>query len=88
MQPQQPYAAGMGQPADIGESGGGWIIAGYIFGLLGGLIGLGIGGYLWATKIPGPQGMVHKFNKSTRTHGLVILIISGFMMALWTALNQ
>jgi len=88
MQPQKPYAAGMGQPMDAGESGGGWIIAGYIFGVLGGLIGLAIGSYLWSTKIQTPQGKIHKFNKSTRTHGLIILVISGFMMALWTALNQ
>lgn len=85
---QPQYAPAPGQFEDMGESGGGWIVAGYIFGILGGLIGLAIGGYLWNTKVDTPQGKKLKFNKSTRNHGLIILILSGFMMALGIALQQ
>jgi len=66
----------------------GWVIAGYIFALMGGLIGIGIGGWLFGSKIDDPYGnKVKKFKGSTRTHGFIILVIGGIMMAIWTQMG-
>ncbi|WP_040282782.1 hypothetical protein [Psychroserpens damuponensis] len=54
-----------------------WIAAGYIFALLGGLLGLIIGYFLWTSKKTLPNGhKVHSYSQNDRTHGKYIFIIS------------
>lgn len=54
----------------------GWIIVGYIFAILGGLIGLIIGWYIVSAKKNLPNGeRVYTYNESDRKHGKRILII-------------
>ena len=54
----------------------GWIIAGYIFSLLGGFIGLIIGYALWKAKKTLPNGTkVPSYNEKDRKHGFYIFLI-------------
>lgn len=71
-----------------------WIIVGYFFSILGGLIGLFIGWYLWTLKKTLPSGeKVFIYSDSDRTHGLFIFIIGlifcsiGFILAFLNRLN-
>jgi hypothetical protein len=83
------YAApqpGYGMPVAYQPVGAaGWVLAGYVFALFGGLIGLGIGGMLWGSKITDQQGnKVKKYKGSTRAHGFVIMVLGSINMALIT----
>jgi len=98
-QPQAQYQAPPQQPnyqnqqAQQGEyvpkSGKGWIIAGYIFALMGGLIGLAIGSYLQGAKEKLPNGVkVKKFDDKTRKHGWIIIVISAVLWAIWIQMKK
>lgn len=53
-----------------------WIVVGYIFAILGGIIGLIIGWYIVSSKKVLPNGeRVYTYNESDRKHGKIILII-------------
>ena len=53
-----------------------WIIAGYIFSLLGGFLGLIIGWSLWKIKKTLPNGeKVYAFMYHDRVHGKIIFLI-------------
>lgn len=84
-QPGYPAQPGYGAPVGYQPVAGvGWIIAGIIFALAGGFIGIGIGGYLWGAKVDGPGGTkVKKFKGGSRTIGMIILIVGGIMTAIW-----
>lgn len=64
---------------------GGWLIAaGYVFALLGGLLGIFFGGYLWRSKEKLPDGgKTPRFNASARRHGLIIFILSIVMIVIF-----
>jgi len=54
-----------------------WIIAGYFFAFLGGLLGFIIGYFLWKQKKSLPNGeRVFEYDEIDREHGIKILIIS------------
>ncbi|MEZ0129432.1 hypothetical protein AB9T88_06510 [Flavobacterium sp. LBUM151] len=54
-----------------------WIIAGYIFALLGGGIGIVIGYSLWRSKKTLPNGeRIYSYNAEDRKNGLIIFLIS------------
>lgn len=53
-----------------------WIIAGYLFSLLGGGIGIVIGYSLWKSKKTLPNGeRIYSYNENDRKHGKTIFII-------------
>ena len=55
----------------------GWIIAGYIFAILGGFLGLIIGYFLWTSKKTLPNGVqVYSYSEKNRKHGQYIFLIS------------
>jgi ATP-dependent Lon protease len=55
----------------------GWIVIGYLFALLGGLLGLFIGWYLKSSKKTLPNGeRVYEYSERDRWHGAVIFYIS------------
>lgn len=55
----------------------GWVILGYIAALLGGLLGLIIGYFIWQAKNKLPSGeKVFAYTKETRFHGMIIFFIS------------
>lgn len=61
-----------------------WIYAGYIFAILGGLLGLFIGWHLYAFKKTLPNGeRVFGYSESDRRHGRRILIIGLVMFIVW-----
>ena len=61
------------QPAENQKQ---WIIAGYIFACLGGLLGIIIGYYLWTSKKTLPNGQkVPSYTESDRKHGKYIFYI-------------
>ncbi|WP_026756051.1 hypothetical protein [Sediminibacter sp. Hel_I_10] len=54
-----------------------WIIAGYIFSVLGGLLGIVIGYFLWTSKKTLPNGQkVFSYSETDRQHGKYIFYIS------------
>lgn len=70
------------------KPGGGWIIAGYIFAVLGGLIGFGIGIYLKMGKEKRSNGeKVLKFDESSQKHGLIISIIAIVSFVIWNSMG-
>jgi len=91
-QPPPPPPAGMVPPPPRGvhqapppqAQGGGILIPlGYLFSLLGGLLGIAIGGALWQSKGEGPMGQkVPKYNAGTRRHGIAMLALGGVAIAL------
>lgn len=55
----------------------GWIIAGYIFALLGGVLGMFIGWFLLTHKKTLPNGeRVHNYSKANREQGRIIIALS------------
>lgn len=61
----------------VPKPGGTWIIVGYIFAVMGGLIGVAIGAHLKGGKEKLPNGAkVKKFDEKSQQHGLIILIIA------------
>jgi len=84
--PQQPNYQNQQAPQNgyVPKSGKGWIIAGYIFALMGGLIGIAIGSYLQGAKEKLPTGVkVKKFDDKTRKHGWIIIVVSAVLWAIW-----
>jgi len=74
-------------PAGPTAKGGGLLIpVGYLFALLGGLIGVAIGGSLWQGKVSTPAGKVHKYNSGSRRHGFIMLALGSVMFAVSTQL--
>lgn len=62
------------------ETHKGWIFAGYLFALLGGLLGIFIGWQLYNFKKTLPDGQrVYAYGKNDRRHGLRILILGIIM---------
>lgn len=62
--------------AEVEKHDTGWIVAGYIFAILGGLIGLVIGWYIVSSKKTLPNGeRIYTYSESDRRHGKIILII-------------
>jgi hypothetical protein len=82
-------APGYGAPVpQQGQSATGWVLAGYVFALLGGLLGVAIGSVLWTSKINDPYGnKVKKYNPGTRRHGFIILVIGAVMFAIATQMG-
>lgn len=69
------------------QAGAGWLVAGYIFALLGGWFGLAIGIYLSAAKVKLPDGTkVKKFNEASRKNGYIIMVISVVAAIIWLTL--
>lgn len=57
-----------------------WIIAGYLFSLLGGGIGIVIGYSLWKSKKTLPNGeRIYSYNEEDRKHGKTIFIIGSII---------
>jgi len=93
--PAQPYAQPQ-QPQDMYQYQGGqvqgtksilWlIILGYIFAVLGGLIGLIIGVYLWQGKKKVNGEKVKRYDENAQRNGLFIFIIAIVMFVVWTSL--
>ncbi|ASU33459.1 hypothetical protein [Mucilaginibacter xinganensis] len=55
----------------------GWIVIGYIFSLLGGILGVFIGWYLKSSKKTLPNGeRIYEYSERDRWHGAVIFYIS------------
>jgi len=61
----------------------GLLVAGYVFSLLGGLIGLAIGSQVWRGKVNTPSGeKAFKYDESSRRHGRVMVFLAAGMMIL------
>ncbi len=59
-------------------------VAGYIFAILGGIIGAFIGGNLAFETVTLPDlRKVKKFDKTSRMHGIIIFIISMVACGIW-----
>lgn len=68
-----------------------WVRAGYIFALLGGLIGVFIGWHLYTFKKTLPNGQrVYGYIESDRKHGKTIMVIGVifFVIGLFIQMNQ
>jgi hypothetical protein len=65
-----------------------WIIAGYVFSILGGLLGLFIGWHLLSHKKTLPNGdRVYGYSIEDRKHGNRILILGIIFLVIWTSLR-
>jgi hypothetical protein len=61
----------------------GWIVAGYAFSVLGGILGMAIGWSLWRYRKTLPDGRtVPGFSAADRYHGRVMLALGGTTLAL------
>jgi len=79
----------MQQGIDYDKKGGGWLVAGYIFALLGGLIGIIIGVIMMSSKVKLPDGTtVKKYDDSTRKQGTIILVIAIVAMIGWNVISN
>jgi hypothetical protein len=59
------------------------IVVGWIFAVLGGLIGIGIGAYLAFAKTTGLDGnRVFKYEEESRRHGIPMLIVASLFFAI------
>ena len=64
------------------------LILGWVFALLGGLIGIFVGSYLRFAKIVGVNGeKVPRYDDTARTQGLLIIVLSIVMLILWNVLS-
>ena len=65
-----------------------WIYAGYLFAILGGLIGVFIGWYLWTYKKTLPDGQkVYAYSDSDQKHGRNIFIIGVIVFPIMTLIR-
>lgn len=78
-------AAGDSPNVDAGKSGGGLLVAGWIFAFMGGLVGLIIGIILRNKKFHLEDGRMagYKYNKDSRDQGRAIIILSIVMSGVW-----
>ncbi len=76
-QPQQGYGPVKNKPM-------GMIIAGYIFAVLGGLIGFILGVYLWQGKENVNGVKQKKYDEATRRQGMIIAIVAVVAFIVWT----
>ena len=61
---------------------------GYLFGLLGGLLGIAIGAMLIQSKAKDAYGdKVQKYTSGSRWHGFAILLLSSIMFAVVTQMT-
>ena len=59
------------------------VLFGYVFALLGGLIGMAIGGSLWGAKVNDQFGnKVKKYKGGTRFHGFIQMVIGSINFAM------
>ena len=76
-------------PVRAGVESRAWVGAGYLFAVLGGLIGLGIGGMLLAATVDDDEvGSLRRFGPETRGHAKVILVLGAFVCGLVFALSR
>ncbi len=69
-------------------AGKGMIIAGYIFAVLGGLIGLVIGAHMKWGKITDASGnKVLKYDEASQKQGFIIFIIGLVSMIFWNIIR-
>lgn len=62
----------------------GWIIAGYIMALLGGLGGIFTGYVIWSAKKTLPNGIIiNSYNDTDREQGKIVMIIGMIMLPTW-----
>ncbi|GGF01800.1 DUF2007 domain-containing protein [Flavobacterium limi] len=65
-----------------------WIMAGYIFAILGGLLGIFIGYSLWTSKKSLPNGQkVYSYNEKDRAHGKNIFYIGLIMLPFYVIIR-
>ena len=65
-----------------------WIIAGYVFAILGGLLGIFIGYSLWTSKKSLPNGQrVYSYNEKDRAQGKTIFYIGLIMIIFYMILK-
>ncbi len=79
----------MANPATPNQPAGkGLVIAGYIFAVLGGLIGLVIGAHMKWGKITDASGAkVLKYDEASQKKGLIIFIIALVSMIFWNVVR-
>lgn len=66
------------------EDATGWLVAAYIFAILGGLLGIAFGVMIYNQKVIIANGeKVHKYKDSHRQLGLVAAILAGISMFIW-----
>ncbi len=82
-QPQGGYHPHAGQ-GDGNKSIPWLIIVGYIFAVLGGLIGLVIGVYLWQGRKVVNGEKVKRYDEKTQQQGVFIFILAIIMFVVWT----
>jgi len=65
----------------------GLIIAGYIFAILGGLIGIAIGAVIWKSTVKVDGEKRFKYDETSRKKGMYILFLAILMMIIFTAMR-
>lgn len=61
-----------------------WIFIGYLFAILGGILGLFIGWYLWTYQKTLPDGQkVYAYSKSDQIHGRIIFFVGLGSFVFW-----
>lgn len=66
-----------------------WIFGGYFFAILGGVVGVFIGWYLWTFRKTLPDGkQVYMYAEADRTHGKRIFIVGICCTVLWLLLKM
>lgn len=76
------------KPIQYNCDGKGWIIAGYIFSILGGWLGWLIGVVLISSKVKLEDGTkVHKYNKPTRNQGWIIFVLGVVFCLTWNIIK-
>lgn len=64
------------------------VVTGYVFAVLGGLIGVAIGANLKNSKVNAGDGQkLPKYDTASRRHGLAILLVSLVMIAVGFGIN-
>lgn len=70
------------------QSQGMWVLAGYIFAITGGILGLFIGWHLRYLKKTLPNGdIVYGFSEEDRKHGKIIFVLGIIFFFIWIILN-
>ena len=82
--PQYQYQPGQPGYAPVKNKPMGMIIAGYIFAVLGGLIGFVLGVYLWQGKENVNGVKQKKYDEATRRQGMIIAIVAVVAFIVWT----